>query len=273
MNLSAWLDLIRPVNALMTGLGVAVGYFLASGGFPVDENLGLAMLSAMLIASGGMAINDYFDRFIDVKIKHWRPIPSGRIKSWHALLVSLALFGAGIYSSGLINTMCYWIAIIATVLLIVYSAYLARIPLLGNLTIALNTGLTFVYGEAAATGAVFSLNVTILFILAFMSTLAREIYKDIEDIAGDKGSRRTLPMVIGKLPSAIIASSAIILSVVASPVPFIMNTLNIKYLITVVIADFIFAYIAFASIVNNKVYSKELKIAQLIGLIAFLVGF
>ncbi len=272
MNLYAWLDLLRPVNALMTGLGVAVGYFLASGSFPIKNELGLAMLAAMLVAGGGMAINDYFDRFIDAKIKTWRPIPSGQIKAWHALLVSLILFGGGIYTASLINETCFLIAGFASFLLILYSAYLAKLPLLGNIAIALNTGLTFIFGEAAATGQIFSLNLTILFALAFLSTFAREIYKDIEDVPGDKGIRKTMPMIIGPSASSLIASIAIIISVIASPVPYLMGTLKFPYLLGLSIADLLFIYIAFASVIKGKIYSTELKIAQLIGLISFLLG-
>ena len=268
----AWLEMIRPINILMTGIGVAVGYFLASRGFPITDNLGLVILSAMVIASAGMIINDYFDRFIDARIKPERPIPSGRVKSWQALILSLVLFGIGVYIASKINGLCFFIAIFSSILLMLYSWMLARIPLIGNSIVALNTGLTFVFGEAAATGNGFSLNISILFTLAFLSTLAREIYKDIEDVEGDKISRKTLPMVVGRVPSQVIASAAIILSIVASPVPFLMGTLNTKYLIGVAIANALFAYIAFASILKGKVYSKELKIAQLIALLAFLAG-
>ncbi len=272
MNLEAWLEIIRPVNVLMTGIGVAVGYFLASLGFPVTENLGLAMLSAMIIAGAGMSINDYFDRYIDARIKPERPIPSGRIRSWQAVLVSVILFSIGIAISNEINEMTLIISLVASLLLILYSWLFARTPLVGNTIIAINTGLTFIFGEAAATNSVFSLNTTILFTLAFLSTLAREIYKDIEDIEGDRISRRTLPMITGKNWSRLLAGSLVLISVIASPVPYIMGTLNINYIIAVGIADLIFIYVAFASILKDKEYTRELKIAQLFALVAFLIG-
>ncbi len=272
MDFEAWFEMIRPVNALMAGLGVAVGYFLATNGFIINEDLGIAMLSAMLISGAGMVINDYFDKFIDARIKPHRPIPSGRVKASHALIVSLIVFGIGVYLAFTINRMTAYIATIASILLILYSWVLARLPLVGNATVALNTGLLFIFGEAAATGHVFSLNSTVLFALAFLSTFSREIYKDIEDMKGDKISRKTLPLLIGKNWSMLIAGAANLLAVIAAPIPYLMRTMNKAYIAVVSLACIIFVYIAVASILKERVYSKELKIAQLISLLAFLVG-
>ena len=273
MDISRWFELIRPVNALMAGVGVAVGYFLTLRTYPLTGVLGLSMLSAMLISAAGMAINDYFDRHIDARIKPHRPIPSGRIKSRSALLISLLLFGIGVYIPlEYVNITCVYIALIVSLLLVIYSWLLAKLPLLGNIAVALSTGLTFVFGEATATGHIFSTNISILFTLAFLSTLAREIYKDIEDVEGDKISRRTIPMIVGREISEIVASSAILISVIASPIPYILGTLNIVYILGIVVADVIFTYIAFASLLKHRVYSKELKIAQLIALFSFLLG-
>ncbi len=271
MNLGAWIEMIRPVNVLMTGLGVAVGFFLASRGFPITENLGRAMLSAMIISGAGMMINDYFDRFIDARIKPERPIPSGRVKAWQALVASLVLFGLGVYLAWTINKYTFYIALFAAGLLILYSWILARIPLVGNGVIALNTGLTFIFGEAV-TGRIFSVNTSVLFTLAFLSTLSREIYKDVEDMEGDKISRKTLPMIIGKENARFLASVFTVLPVIASPVPYILGTLNLGYLALVSIADIIFIYIAFASVIKSREYTKWMKIAQLLALVAFLIG-
>ncbi len=272
LDIEAWLEMLRPVNIIMAGLGVAIGYFLAVKGFPVTENLGLAMLSAMVIASSGMIINDYFDRFIDARIKPHRPIPSGRVKAIHALIASVVIFGIGVWLAYLINDMTAIIALSAAVLLILYSWFFARTPLVGNCIVALNTGLLFVFGEAAATRRIFSLNISVLFTLAFLSTLAREIYKDVEDVEGDKIVRKTLPMVIGREWSMWVAGLFALLAVIASPVPYILGGLSIDYLVSVAIADLIFVYIVFSGVVKGKVYSKELKIAQLIALISFLIG-
>ena len=82
----------------------------------------------------------------------------------------------------------------AAVLLFVYSRFWKRALLVGNLVVAALIAAVLLYGgwavgapEAAGVGAFF----------AFLTTLAREIVKDVEDVPGDAAAdARTLAVVI-----------------------------------------------------------------------------
>lgn len=62
--------------------------------FPVATAL-LLVLALSCFYAAGMGFNDYCDRHWDAERQPFRPIPAGKIKARHALLISLALFALG----------------------------------------------------------------------------------------------------------------------------------------------------------------------------------
>jgi 4-hydroxybenzoate polyprenyltransferase len=88
------------------------------------------------------------------------------------------------------------INIFATGLLWWYSAALKRLPFVGNLAVALLTGLAIAALNALYRQADFLVFMYALF--AFFITLIREIIKDLEDLKGDETyGCKTLPVVWG----------------------------------------------------------------------------
>jgi geranylgeranylglycerol-phosphate geranylgeranyltransferase len=141
--------------------------------------------------------------------------------------------------------------------------------LAGNLAISWLTGALFLFGGAA----VDSLELAwILGALAFLATLGREIVKDIQDIEGDKGSRRTLPMRIGVKNAGIAGSAAFAAAVALSPLPYLLDLLSLWYVPVVLAADAIFIYCALIHFRDAGKGQKVAKLAMLIALIAFLAG-
>ncbi|MCD6523115.1 MAG: UbiA family prenyltransferase [Candidatus Diapherotrites archaeon] len=270
-----WLQLIRPYNGIMTAIAVAIGFFVSSR--TINGSMLIAMLSAFLIMSAGMIINDYFDLPIDKKSKPWRPLPSRKIKKDDALLVSILLFLGGIFLSTMLNRIALYIAIIASIFLLLYAASLSKKVFIGNMVVAFNTALTFIFGEAAATNQIFSKELGVLFLLSFLSTIAREIYMDIRDMKEDRKVRRTVPIEIGMKKAAYIASFFVLLSIIASPLPFIVGCFGISYLLIVGIADLYFIVIIVKGLRNKRAKAfdfqgKHMKIAQFIALLAFIIG-
>jgi len=107
-----------------------------------DLNLFLLSLSTMMIAAAGYIINDYYDIKIDYVNKPDKVVVGKLVKrrivlASHIILNALGV-AIGLYLSlrvGLIN-------FLAGFLLWVYSNRLKRIALVGNVTIALLTGLS-----------------------------------------------------------------------------------------------------------------------------------
>ncbi len=279
----AYLQLIRYGNCLMAAfsaaLGVLIAYNIISGNaatipFPLSETIYVGSV-VFLVTGAGNGINDYYDIEIDRINKPERPIPSGRISKSKALYFSISLFAVGTMIAFFINTICGAIALFNSLLLIFYAATLKRTALIGNLSVGYLTGSTFLFG-----GAVFYTNggieaVSVLFLLATLATVAREIVKDIEDIEGDRqDGASTLAISIGPQKAAYIASIIGFIAVLASPLPYLQSLLSVRYLAVVFIADILFV-VAVAGILKEKhaaKSSKLFKMAMFAALIAFLVG-
>jgi 4-hydroxybenzoate polyprenyltransferase len=95
-RLSLYLRLVRldkPIGTLLLLWPTLGALWLASGGQPDWRLLVIFSLGTLLMRSAGCAINDYADRDFDRHVKRTaeRPITSGRIAAWEALLVALLL--------------------------------------------------------------------------------------------------------------------------------------------------------------------------------------
>ncbi|MEL7162726.1 MAG: UbiA family prenyltransferase, partial [Bacteroidota bacterium] len=104
-----------------------------------------------------------------------------------------------------------WIFPVAIGILSVYSTGMKRIPVLGNLLVALYcAGVPgiLVLAERRAIGELLAVNpslgvstlriCTLFMAFAFVATLLRELVKDLEDLRGDKAvGRRTIPVMWG----------------------------------------------------------------------------
>ena len=112
----------------------------------------------------------------------------------------------------------------------------------------------------------------ILAALAFFATLGREIVKDIQDIEGDMGSRHTLPMRIGVRNAGAVGSSAFVIAVALSPLPYLLDLLSLWYVPIVLAADGIFIYCALIHFRSPEKGQRVAKLAMLVALIAFLAG-
>jgi geranylgeranylglycerol-phosphate geranylgeranyltransferase len=216
---------LRPMNVLMMGAGVAVGGVLATGGSALAGVAGgavlLAMASAASIGAAANAINDVFDLDIDRINRPDRPLPSGEV-SVRAARTAWAGFSAlGVGLAALLSVPHLLVAVASVALLYGYSARLKRRPLVGNLAVAAVLGLAIPYGGGAALlGASGRLGPALLGgAFAFAVTLARELAKDIEDMAGDAADgAQTLPLRAGVGPAAWLAAATSLAAVVALPV-------------------------------------------------------
>jgi len=276
----AYLELSRIGNTLMSGVAVLVGYFLAYGNNPFGALL--AVVSGMFVCAGGQAINDYFDSKIDAKEKKTRPIPSGRITLEEAFRFSVALFLIGILLSYLINQMAFFIAVIMSILLIAYPLFMNRIKYLGNFVVALGTGITFIYGAIASgngffyAGAIINstpIVVGFLAAAAFLVNLGREITKDIEDYKIDYGTKRTLPMIVGKNISKLFVIFYYALAVSAVFSASITFNLN-SYFNSFAVVSAAILFIAVIVLIKGdaKKSQKFSKVAMLTNLLAFVLS-
>jgi 4-hydroxybenzoate polyprenyltransferase len=95
-KLALYFRLIRadkPIGILLLLWPTLWALWMATGGKPDPAYLVIFIVGTALMRSAGCAINDYADRDIDLHVKRTaeRPLTSGRIKGWEALLVAAAL--------------------------------------------------------------------------------------------------------------------------------------------------------------------------------------
>jgi geranylgeranylglycerol-phosphate geranylgeranyltransferase len=263
-------ELTRPSNSAAAGVLTFLGAFVAGGvrGEPVAT--GAAVVATVFATGAGMAINDYFDREIDAVNRPGRAIPRGAVSARGALAWSAVLFVGAVAAAALLPVLAVGIAVVNLLALVAYTEWFKGLPGVGNLVVAYLTGSAFLFGGAAV-GA--PLAPGVLFVLAALSTLSREVIKDVEDVAGDREEGlRTLPIAIGERPALHVATAALVVAVVASPLPYVLGTFGVTYLALVVPADLGMVYAAVEAYGDATAGQTRLKYAQFLAVVAFLVG-
>ncbi len=291
--LSNFLKLIRLENLIIMVITLWVSHHFIY----VKENINLPnilfvslCISTVFIAAGGYVINDYFDLKIDKINKPDEIILDKKIhrKSaiiWH-LLFSILGLGFGLFICVQVHHFfLIIIQLIAILLLLLYSVFLKKIIVLGNLTIGLLTMLLPLlpmfylkimhYNISEYT----AYSLFILSIFALMTTLIRELIKDVQDMEGDKsGQRNTIPVAWGFISSKIIIfflGLITILFISAFLYKFyLQNSLVLIYYLALIIVPIILLLIFNITISNHRSFkylSVFMKLIMISGLLSYLL--
>ena len=278
--MNPYIEILRPGNALMGAIAIVlVAIIDRSFTLPII----LAMFAVFFETAAGNVINDYFDYNIDLINKPERPIPSGRIslkagRNYGYLLFLLGTICGFLISFLTSNWIPFAIVLIADVVLYLYACKLKSTPLIGNLTVGFMTGFGFVFGGFAINNPTIILTSIYLGFFAFVMTTARELIKDIEDMEGDKSEgAKTLPILYGEKPTAILAVILIIIDCALCPLLYYNHIFGFYYLIVIAIAVILFLYSAILIIRNQDRQtagkaSKYLKIGMLVAFVSFIFG-
>lgn len=209
--------LMRPVNAIVSGLSAILAYLLATS--TIVPGTALPAVAVFLITGAGNAINDYYDREIDAINQPGRPLPSGRLRPSTARNFAILLFLSGIACAAFTNPVCFAIAMVNSVLLYTYAAFLKKTPLGGNLCVAYLAGSIFLFGGAYAGMAGLLANIPVA-VITFGAMTARELIKDAEDIPGDRAAGAdTFAIRYGVRKTLVLAILAAVAAVIMSIVP------------------------------------------------------
>ena len=169
-----------------------IGWVQLSG----DYRFYILLLTTIAIAAGGYVINDYYDVKIDFINKPERVVVGRTLKRRSVMVFHLFLNGIGIVGGFLVSWPVFAANIFSIGLLWLYSNQLKRMPLIGNVSIAILTSLSIwvlaIYFRKYTDGII------VYSLFAFFFTLVREIVKDIQDLKGDEEfGCKTLPIVWG----------------------------------------------------------------------------
>jgi geranylgeranylglycerol-phosphate geranylgeranyltransferase len=271
-----YLNIIRPLNCLITFVTVIVAAFIASeNSFQFDLVLSGAFAAA-LTAAGGNVINDYFDIEIDRIAHPTRPLVTGKILKTQALRFYLLLNAAAIIISFFINVIILGIVFLSIVLLFLYSFSLKRLILFSNFIIAWLTGIAFLFGGIIVGNAKAAV---IPAIFAFLINFIREIVKDIQDMDGDLNAGViTFPAKFGVAKTKNIIIILTLTLILLTLYPFIFNYYRIEYFVAVMmivnplLVYFLKSIVKDFSKNNLQKMSGILKLNMVFGLIAIYLG-
>jgi len=275
-KISAYINIVRPVNFLITFVTVIVAAALSYKGEYSSVKLLLAALTASLTMSAGNIINDIYDINGD-KINHPdRPLPSGIISLKSALIYYFILLVVSLILSMYISNLNFSVNFLAILLLYLYSYKLKRIAICGNLDVSLLTGLTFIYGGIAVNNIS---NSIIPALFAFLINLIREIAKDMEDAEGDmREGIISFPSKYGAKTAKNTITALSSLLILFAFFPYINGNYNNYYIAVIlvlvipVLIYFLISLFKDDSRKNIKKLSFILKLDMVFGLIALYIG-
>ena len=103
------------------------------------RRFGLLILASLCVAAAGYIINDYYDVKIDSINRPGRLVVGRVINRRHAMMAHLVLTGMGVLVAGSLSPLLGLVHLGSALLLWGYSARFKRLPLVGNLSIAMLT--------------------------------------------------------------------------------------------------------------------------------------
>lgn len=254
----------------------------------------LLVAATVFITAGGYVINDYFDIKTDLinkgKVIVGTVIPRRQAMMWHNIF-NIAGVSAGFYISWKVGYI--WLGVfflIVSGLLYFYSASYKRQFLIGNIIVAILTAMVPLFVVLYEWPALYKYytinaitlpNINFIFywvggfaLFAFLTTLTRELIKDIEDFEGDVAyGRNTVPIVIGVLSAKLVSVSLIIITITLLYLTwyfFINDTITLIYLsAAIVLPLFYVIYIVVISSNRKQLHSASrfMKIAMLTGIL------
>jgi len=198
-------------------------------------------LCTAMVAAGGYIINDYYDIKIDMLNKPNRVVLNKNISRRMGIFLHILInSGAAILAYFTLSFNVALFILLCSFLLWLYSNYLKRTAFWGNLCIAF-----LAFATLFMIGLFYKKHIEYILIFgvfAFLTTVVRELIKDVEDIRGDMfHGCRTLPIVIGIKKTKIVLYILMLLVFAALVFSFMfLNNILIVYLILLTILPLIF---------------------------------
>lgn len=258
----------------------------------------ILVAATVCITAGGYVINDYFDIRTDLinkgKVIVGTGISRRKAMMWHSIF-NISGVAAGFYISS--RAGYFWMGtlfLLVSGLLYFYSASYKRQFLIGNIIVAVLTAmvpLLVIFYEWPALYRFYAVNATsisaftVLFywvggfaLFAFLTTISREIIKDIEDFEGDMAyGRNTLPVVTGIPASKIIAASLVTLTLAMLFIVwyfYVHDWITLSYMSVAIVLPLLFVIYKLITGKNKKQIhsaSNLMKLAMLTGILYSLV--
>jgi len=260
----------------MMGFAVIVGASLVST-INFNINLLLGFITSFSLTAASMAINDYYDRDIDVINEPKRPIPSGIITIKEALIFSCILTTIGLGCAIVTSILSFFTGLIAWLVCMIYSTIGKRKGFYGNLLVSTCVTIPIIYGSIVIKNSI-EVNSILFAALIFFANTGREVAKGIVDVKGDTQKKvKTVAVVHGEKKAAIVAVSFLFMAVALSPVPWTLGLVSPWFIPFVIITDVglikcSISLLKDSSRENARKVKNQMLIWFILGLVAFLAG-
>lgn len=231
-------------------------------------------MAAAAAVGGANILNDMNDIDIDKRTHPGRPIVSGRMDRSHARLFFIVLWTTAALTASLVSFRHHdplpIIIVFFTIIFdISYENFFKSRGLFGNLIIGVLTGAIFLFG-----GSLWSPGPVLFFlvIMASISTASREIIKDVQDMDGERGTRKTLPLRIGARRTLYLSFFLIITAVLLGWGPIFFIGFDGFYVTFIGLADLIMISGAIISFKNSIMGQVTIKAGMLVAVIGFILS-
>jgi geranylgeranylglycerol-phosphate geranylgeranyltransferase len=223
----AYIKIVRPVNSLMTGASVALGFWLARSTLAPIQLIVL-IIAAMAAVGFGNIINDIMDIDTD-RISHPdRPLATGELAPRTAWLYLQILGLVAIAAAIAVSPTHAAGTIIPLTVLSLYAIFLKGTPLAGNIIVSALVGYAPLFGAIGAPG------LGQLYAPAGCAcavNLCREIVKDLQDQQGDQqaGLKTTAVLPLNILRWIVGIISLVYLALI--PIPWALGQFHSIYIV------------------------------------------
>lgn len=274
-KIPALLRMMRLPNCFMIGFAVIVGELISSAFVSVRAAF-YGFTAGFLLLAASMILNDYFDREIDAVNEPTRPLPSGTVSGSEALSFAVVLGSFGLFSAASTGLATLLVAIFSLAIMISYNARVKKTGLLGNVFVSMNVAVPFIYGGFVVQSLGWT--VAIFALLAFLSSVGREIVKGISDVPGDTARGvKSIAATKGNSAAAKYGSVFFVCAVALSTLPLLLGLVTYYYIPPVVICDLGFLLTTYSILstptpVSAKRNKKYVLVWMTFGLLAFLMG-
>ncbi len=163
-------ELTKPRIALMALFTVAAGYWLGAGSSASLWVLLNTLIGAGLLAAGGSALNQLFERAIDARMRRTRnrPLPAGRVSPQEVAIFGAVLCGVGsAYLTATVTTSAALVATLTTACYVLIYTPLKTRTVWNTVVGAVPGALPPVIGWCAARGHTEPAGAAVLFLVLF----------------------------------------------------------------------------------------------------------
>ena len=276
-RIKAIIQIIRVDLSFAAGICVVIGEIVAFGGFPHVYSIILGFMVGFFISTSALILNDYFDIEIDKINVPTRPLPSGMIKPYEVVLLSIVTTFIGLVSAFFIGRTALIMAVAFWIIGLLYNWKFKRTGLPGNLMVSSSVAVTFILGGIAV-GKPWNPAVWCFSIIAFFIDLGEEIASDAMDMAGDaKINSRSIALSRGKDAALKIAGISFALVVFVSFIPVVFGWLGIVYLCMILFMDALIIFSTYKllksqTLEEGRHYTRMIYLGATVGLVGFIIG-